>query len=245
MAAGTQAASFTVWRNHHPLPPQLTMAYPSACRCHRDSVSPGVIPCLLGCTGAVRGWGTVSVYQHWVGDVWARIGRQAKWTYRAMVSARPKGWPATVIHRLVDLCPTTRRCLERVRAQRRKSGHRRQCVATSVRLAHLRGGGQDEVDHLTQERRLPLNRQHGKLAYHAVTYGWLLSGLARAVTGKACVNCSARLARPTEPWYSLGGGSPASHCSHFHLSGIFSGLLALFSRHPVVAARRCSAVPRR
>lgn len=30
----------------------------------------------------------------------------------------------------------------------------------------------------------PLDRQHGKLAYHAVTYGWLLSGLARAVTGK-------------------------------------------------------------
>jgi CubicO group peptidase (beta-lactamase class C family) len=30
----------------------------------------------------------------------------------------------------------------------------------------------------------PLDSQHGKLAYHAITYGWLLSGLARAVTGK-------------------------------------------------------------
>lgn len=43
------------------------------------------------------------------------------------------------------------------------------------------------MDHLLMEQKLaaaPLNRQHGKLAYHAVTYGWLLSGLARAVTGK-------------------------------------------------------------
>ncbi len=43
------------------------------------------------------------------------------------------------------------------------------------------------MDHLLMEQKLaaaPLDRQHGKLAYHAVTYGWLLSGLARAVTGK-------------------------------------------------------------
>ncbi|BCI88122.1 hypothetical protein NIIDMKKI_33280 [Mycobacterium kansasii] len=30
----------------------------------------------------------------------------------------------------------------------------------------------------------PLDHTHKKMAYHAVTYGWLLSGLARAVTGK-------------------------------------------------------------
>lgn len=55
-------------------------------------------------------------------------------------------------------------------------------------LAHLKGVDKDEVmDHLLMEQKLaaaPLDRQHGKLAYHAVTYGWLLSGLARAVTGK-------------------------------------------------------------
>ena len=30
----------------------------------------------------------------------------------------------------------------------------------------------------------PLGRHYGKSAYHALTYGWLLSGLARAVTGR-------------------------------------------------------------
>jgi CubicO group peptidase (beta-lactamase class C family) len=55
-------------------------------------------------------------------------------------------------------------------------------------LAHLKGVGKEEVlDHLQMEERLaaaPVDNQHGKLAYHAITYGWLLSGLARAVTGQ-------------------------------------------------------------
>ncbi|MGB0961191.1 MAG: serine hydrolase domain-containing protein, partial [Mycobacterium sp.] len=40
--------------------------------------------------------------------------------------------------------------------------------------------------HLAMEERLaaaPLDPMYGTPAYHAITYGWLLSGLARAVTG--------------------------------------------------------------
>ena len=54
-------------------------------------------------------------------------------------------------------------------------------------LAHLRGVRKRELlDHLHMEERIaaaPVGRHFGKPAYHAITYGWLLSGLARAVTG--------------------------------------------------------------
>ena len=43
------------------------------------------------------------------------------------------------------------------------------------------------LDHLLMEERIaaaPVGRNFGKPAYHAITYGWLVSGLARAVTGK-------------------------------------------------------------
>ena len=43
------------------------------------------------------------------------------------------------------------------------------------------------MDHALMEERLaaaPVDHLRGVQAYHALTYGWLLSGLARAVTGK-------------------------------------------------------------
>jgi CubicO group peptidase (beta-lactamase class C family) len=55
-------------------------------------------------------------------------------------------------------------------------------------LSGLRGATQEELlDHLVMEQRLaaaPPGRLLGKPAYHALTFGWLMSGLARAVTGK-------------------------------------------------------------
>lgn len=45
----------------------------------------------------------------------------------------------------------------------------------------------EELDHRLMEERLaaaPLDRLAGKPAYHALTIGWLLAGLARAVTGQ-------------------------------------------------------------
>src|SRR6516225_5176860 len=55
-------------------------------------------------------------------------------------------------------------------------------------LSHLRGVTKTELmDHLLMEEKLaaaPVDHLRGVQAYHALTYGWLLSGLARAVTGK-------------------------------------------------------------
>ena len=55
-------------------------------------------------------------------------------------------------------------------------------------LSHLNGtSGADLMDHQIMEARLaaaPAGRLLGKPAYHALTYGWLMSGLARAVTGQ-------------------------------------------------------------
>jgi CubicO group peptidase (beta-lactamase class C family) len=55
-------------------------------------------------------------------------------------------------------------------------------------LSHLRGVRKRELlDHRHMEERIAaaqVGRHFGKSAYHALTYGWLLSGLARSVTGK-------------------------------------------------------------
>jgi len=55
-------------------------------------------------------------------------------------------------------------------------------------LSHLRGVRRRELlDHRHMEERIaaaPTGPHFGKPAYHALTYGWLLSGLARGVTGK-------------------------------------------------------------
>ena len=54
-------------------------------------------------------------------------------------------------------------------------------------LWHLKGITKDELlDHLLMEERLaaaPVDHLRGWPAYRALTYGWILSGLARAVTG--------------------------------------------------------------
>ena len=55
-------------------------------------------------------------------------------------------------------------------------------------LSHMRGVRRRELlDHRHMEERIaaaPPGRHFGKSAYHALTYGWLLSGLARSVTGR-------------------------------------------------------------
>jgi len=55
-------------------------------------------------------------------------------------------------------------------------------------LSGLRGATKEDLlDHVVMEERLAAaapGRLLGKSAYHALTFGWLMSGLARAVTGK-------------------------------------------------------------
>jgi CubicO group peptidase (beta-lactamase class C family) len=146
------------------------------------------------------GGGALAVYIEGVQvvDVWTGFAdRNGKvpWTADtgAVVFSATKGLAATVIHRLVDRgllaydVPVAEYWPEFG-----ENGKSEVTVNDVLRhrsgLAHLKGVGKDEIlDHLGMEARLaaaPLDSQHGKLAYHAITYGWLLSGLARAVTGK-------------------------------------------------------------
>jgi CubicO group peptidase (beta-lactamase class C family) len=82
-------------------------------------------------------------------------------------------------------------------------------------LSHLNGAsGADLMDHQIMEARLakaPAGWLRGKPAYHALTYGWLMSGLARAVTGKGMRELiRLELAQPLNPDGLHLGRPPAS-----------------------------------
>ncbi|OSC40232.1 serine hydrolase domain-containing protein [Mycobacterium decipiens] len=146
------------------------------------------------------GGGALSVYiaGRPVVDVWTgwsdRAGTEF-WTADtgAMVFSATKGVASTVIHRLADRgllsyeTPVAEYWPEFAAngkgditvhdVMRHRSG-----------LSHLKGVTKTELmDHLLMERRLAASAPdhlRGVQAYHALTYGWLLSGLARAVTGQ-------------------------------------------------------------
>ena len=145
------------------------------------------------------GGGALSVYLDGqpVVDVWTgfrdRRGSQ-HWTADTgtMVFSATKGVAATVIHRLVDrgLIDYDAPVAEYWRAF---GANGKSTITVRDVLRHRSGLSQlngvrkaDLLDHLRMEERLaaaPMSWLHGKPAYHALTFGWLLSGLARAVTG--------------------------------------------------------------
>jgi CubicO group peptidase (beta-lactamase class C family) len=130
-------------------------------------------------------------------DVWTgwsdRTGERA-WTADtgAMVFSATKGVAAMVIHRLVDRGllgydePVAHYWPE-FGANGKDDITVRDVLRHRSGLAHLKGVTKDELlDHLLMEERLaaaPVDHLRGRQAYHALTYGWILSGLARAVTG--------------------------------------------------------------
>ncbi|MDT0382723.1 serine hydrolase domain-containing protein, partial [Streptomyces sp. DSM 42041] len=133
-------------------------------------------------------------------DVWTgysdRDGTQ-HWTADtgAMVFSATKGMASTVIHRLVDRglieydSPVSAYWPE-FAASGKSAITVRQVMAHEAGLSQLNGVSKaDLLDHLVMEGRVaaaPVNSiLFGKPAYHALTYGWLLSGLARAVTGQS------------------------------------------------------------
>lgn len=146
------------------------------------------------------GGGALSVYIDGapVVDVW--MGRSDRagdvpWTADtgAMVFSATKGLAAMVIHRLVDRGLLSYDApMAEYWPEFGANGKEKITVNDVLRhragLAHLNGVSKEDVmDHLVMEEKLaatPLDPTYGTLAYHAVTYGWLLSGLARAVTGK-------------------------------------------------------------
>lgn len=145
------------------------------------------------------GGGALAVYLDGqpVVDVWTgwsdRRGRH-RWAADtgAMVFSTTKGVASTVIHRLADRglidydAPVAEYWPE-FGANGKAGITVRDVMRHRAGLSHLRGVRKRELlDHLHMEERIaaaPVDRYFGKPAYHAITYGWLLSGLARAVTG--------------------------------------------------------------
>lgn len=147
------------------------------------------------------GGGALSVYLDGVPvvDVWT--GWADRWGTRrwdadtgAMVFSATKGLASTVIHRLADRgligydVPVAE--YWPAFAANGKAGVTvRELMRHRAGLSQLNGATRDELmDHRLMEQRLaaaPMSWMKGRPAYHAITYGWLLSGLARAVTGQS------------------------------------------------------------
>jgi CubicO group peptidase (beta-lactamase class C family) len=129
----------------------------------------------------------------WTG--WSDRAGQVPWTANtaAMVFSATKGVAATVVHRLVD-----RGLLEydtpgseywpEFGANGKSDITVRDVLRHRSGLSHLKGVTKDDLlDHLLMEERLaaaPVDHLRGWPAYHALTFGWILSGLCRAVTGR-------------------------------------------------------------
>jgi CubicO group peptidase (beta-lactamase class C family) len=146
------------------------------------------------------GGGALAVYLDGqpVVDVWTgwsdRRG-ELPWTAdtAAMVFSATKGMASTVIHRLADRglidyeAPVAEYWPE-FGANGKSDLTVREVMRHHAGLSGLRGATiEDLLDHVVMEERLAAARPGrllGKPAYHALTFGWLMSGLARAVTGK-------------------------------------------------------------
>ncbi|MUM16566.1 beta-lactamase family protein [Mycobacterium sp. CBMA271] len=131
-------------------------------------------------------------------DIWAGAAAAGQgWTRDtgALVFSASKGIAATVIHRLVDRgllaydAPVARYWPE-FGANGKSSITVRQVLDHRAGLSRLDGivcHAEEIVDHELMEQRLaaaPVDKFYGKRAYHALTFGWLLAGMARAVTGQ-------------------------------------------------------------
>jgi len=111
----------------------------------------------------------------------------------AMVFSATKGMASTVIHRLadrglVDYDAPVARYWPAFAAKGKGNVTVRDLMRHRAGLSQLNGvSGVDLMDHLLMEDRMaaaPMGWFKGKPSYHALTYGWLMSGLARAVTGR-------------------------------------------------------------
>ncbi|OBK19173.1 serine hydrolase domain-containing protein [Mycobacterium asiaticum] len=150
--------------------------------------------------GSRLGGGALAVYLDGqpVVDVWKgwadRHGR-IPWSadHAPMVFSATKGMAATVIHRLadrdlIDYDAPVAEYWHSFAANGKAKMTVREVMKHTAGLSGLRGATQEELlDHVLMEERLAAaspGRLLGKPAYHALTFGWLMSGLARAVTGK-------------------------------------------------------------
>ncbi len=130
----------------------------------------------------------------WTG--WADRRGSVPWSAdtAAMVFSATKGMTSTVIHRLadrglIDYDAPVAEYWPQFAANGKTTITVRQVMRHRAGLSHLNGATkQDLLNHVAMEERMaaaPPGLLLGKPAYHALTYGWLMSGLARAVTGKS------------------------------------------------------------
>jgi CubicO group peptidase (beta-lactamase class C family) len=142
----------------------------------------------------------------WTG--WSDRAGEVPWTADtgAMVFSATKAVASTVIHRLVDRglldydTPVAEYWPE-FGANGKADITVRDMLRHRSGLSHLKGVTKtDLMDHRLMEDRLaaaPVDHLKGAPAYHALTFGWLLSGLARSVTGKGMRQLiRAEVARP-------------------------------------------------
>ncbi len=146
------------------------------------------------------GGGALAVYLDGnpVVDVWTgwsdRRGKR-HWTADTgtMVFSATKGMASTVIHRLadrglIDYDAPVAEYWSAFGANGKATVTVRELMRHRAGLSHLNGATKaDLMDHLLMEERMaaaPMGVLKGRPAYHALTYGWLMSGLARAVTGR-------------------------------------------------------------
>jgi CubicO group peptidase (beta-lactamase class C family) len=150
--------------------------------------------------GPAYGGGALAVYLHGqpVVDVWTgwadRNGAQP-WTADtgALAFSSTKGLTSTVIHRLVDRgllsydVPVATYWPD-FSANGKSKLTLREVMAHQAGLSRLQEITiADLLDTRRMEERLaaaPADHLVGRSAYHALTYGWLVSGLVRAVTGR-------------------------------------------------------------
>ncbi|MEY8016721.1 serine hydrolase domain-containing protein [Mycobacterium servetii] len=129
----------------------------------------------------------------WTG--WSDRGGHTPWSADSapMVFSATKGMAATVIHRLadrglIDYEAPVAEYWPAFGANGKAYLTVRDVMRHAAGLSGLRGATQEDLlDHIAMEERLaaaPPGRLLGKSAYHALTFGWLMSGLGRAVTGK-------------------------------------------------------------
>jgi CubicO group peptidase (beta-lactamase class C family) len=127
------------------------------------------------------GWADRKGTRHWNADT------------GAMVFSATKGMASTVIHRLadrglIDYDAPVADHWPAFAANGKGEVTVRELMRHRAGLSQLNGATAAELlDHLLMEERLaaaPMGWMRGRPAYHALTYGWLMSGLARAVTGR-------------------------------------------------------------
>lgn len=145
------------------------------------------------------GGGALSVYLRGepVVDVWAgwsdRAGSRL-WQANtgALAFSSTKGLTSTIIHRLVDRGLLTydepvADYWPAFAANGKSAITLRQLMAHRGGLSRLTDVPREEIlDELAMEARMAharVGRSVGRSAYHALTYGWIMSGIARAVTG--------------------------------------------------------------